>query len=147
MEQKELVNSLRVGDIFMFASSSSKYRVTKDVNNGVGDFVVTDNEGTSTGSSNTNYGFYGNYPIVIWSRKNSTYSSNNKNMKIVETLKLIGKGEPEKSNIIAGIRTANDGFTPEGKEIMLEWLYQQHKADIKKEISDPIIEEGKKKCS
>lgn len=64
---------------------------------------------------------------------------------IKETIKLAIKGEPEKSNITAGLRTINDEFTAEGKDAFLEFLYEKNKVDFKKEVADVIIESQKKK--
>lgn len=65
-------------------------------------------------------------------------TNNQSNMSIINKIKLFKKGEPEKSNIKAGLRTVDDEFTSEGKEAFLEFLYQANKAAFKTEVADPI---------
>lgn len=62
---------------------------------------------------------------------------------IIEKIKLLKKGEPEKSNILAGLRTSNDEFTSEGKEAFLEFLYQtgSNAQDFSTAFAKPILEE------
>lgn len=70
-----------------------------------------------------------NFVLVAITKKMSSIS---------EKIKLLTKGEPEKSNIKAGLRTVNDEFTEEGKGAFLEYLYQESKDDFKTKIADPI---------
>lgn len=91
-------------------------------------------------------GKYGVGHTVDWRDEGDTfiYKGNKSNMSIIEKIKLFGKGEPEKSNIVAGLRTVEGEFTEDGKDAFLEFLYQKNATEFKTEIADKLIAEDKK---
>lgn len=68
-----------------------------------------------------------------------------KTMSLISKLMLSLKSEPEKSFIKAGITNADGTFTCEGKELFINWLFQDEATRTKfnTEVAQPILEQIK----
>ncbi len=66
-------------------------------------------------------------------------------MSLISKLMLSLKSEPEKSFIKAGITQASGEFTCEGKELFINWLFQDEATRTKfnTEVAQPILEQIK----
>lgn len=58
---------------------------------------------------------------------------------LIDQAKLAFKSEPEKSFIKIGVMDSNENLTPDGKELLLQYLLEMNKDDFKTTIVDPIL--------
>lgn len=62
----------------------------------------------------------------------------------IEVYKELQTKEPAKTFIATGITDNQNNLTPEGQDLFIAWLFEQHTAEFKKEVADKILAETKK---
>lgn len=134
------MNTFNLGDIIIFNNDSYyQYKIISiPLDNRADIECIVSREGGYKGKIYYSNGL--NTASVFIKNNNKT------NMSLISKIKLLKKGEPEKSNIKAGLRTVDDEFTPEGKDAFIEFLYQvpATKQAFKTEVADPINAENDK---
>lgn len=65
-------------------------------------------------------------------------------MTLIATVRNLFRSEPEKSFIKTGIMNDNATFTPEGRDLFIDYLLQQNKEAFNKDLVQPLLEAQKK---
>lgn len=63
---------------------------------------------------------------------------------LIEKIKMMTKGEPDKTFIKVGITDKEDNLTPDGQAAYLNWKFQQDKAAFNIEVAQPLLAEIEK---
>lgn len=86
---------------------------------------------------------YDNYDIKSYAYLTPTYikliKSNKKSMNFIQKLKEATLKEPEKSFRKCGITGSDGELTSDGKDVFLQWLFDQNKETFNKEVVQPIL--------
>lgn len=61
------------------------------------------------------------------------------NMSLVQRMKLIVKGEPEKTLQKTGITDEQDNLTADGREAFLGWMLEKNKVEFAAAVATPLL--------
>lgn len=136
-------NKLKVGDKFIYTQKMNERKRESDNNGSAegGAGVATLDEGyyrlKSDGIKIDSYCF--NFEVIDLELNNLTKT----NMNLMQKFKLALRAEPEKTFIKKGIMTEGGELTQEGRDLYLNWLFQENMDDFNDEVVTLIDEEEK----
>ena len=65
--------------------------------------------------------------------------------KLINTFKSITRSEPNKTFVKAGVLTEDLTLTDDGRELFIQYMFDQHADKFKTDVVDKIVKETEKK--